>query len=374
MDARPAPPHPSRAPWELWILRALEPEADLARLAELKRRRRRVEELETRMYERIVTRREEYLTPGARLLRGAPELREGLVVTMHVGPYQLLPTPWLEAGIIPGVLATAAAHAQLAGPADRLARALRLEGRVEWIPIDSDFFVRRMLAVLRERRPLLVFLDGNVGVGGSARTRQDGLPYRLPGREIRVRTGLARIACRLGCPVHPVVVRWDRTGLPAWRRAPTQSWAAGDSPPEVTRLLYDWGFGEVLAAPEEWTYWNVLKESFACFERGRLTAAGLAPGLREDYRRAFETCLERAPETVRLVLDKRAEVWPGDVLANLTDDVFHAAEGLEPEQLDWLCGGRRLAEIRDRYGSSWTRFHALRLCLLDLARLAGVAP
>jgi len=97
--------------------------------------------------------------------------------------------------------------------------------------------------------------------------------------------------------------------------------------------------------------------------------------LQRDFSRAFEICLDRARDTVRLGLDRAVEVWPGGVLVDLTERRFHDAAGLSDADLQPLREGRpTLAELVDHHGEAWVRCHGLRLCLLGMARLSGVAP
>jgi len=73
-----------------------------------------------------------------------------------------------------------------------------------------------------------------------------------------------------------------------------------------------------------------------------------------------------------LILEKDVEVWPGDVLADLSEDRFYTAAGMQDTDLDPLRSGHpTLAELNDFHGEAWVRFHGLRLCLLGMARLGG---
>ena len=75
---------------------------------------------------------------------------------------------------------------------------------------------------------------------------------------------------------------------------------------------------------------------------------------------------------MRLILEKEVEVWPGDVLADLSEDRFYPAAGLGDRDLDPLRQGKpTLAEMTECHGLAWVRFHGLRLCLLGMARLGG---
>jgi len=359
-------------PWDLWNLRTLLPRAAAGELATLNQERERMSRYENQALHRLTAGDIGLLDSGRQFLANNPELNRGLIVTMHMGPYQFLLEPFLHAGISPGILLNEAAYDRFKVEAEQMRTGLRLPGVIDWIPIDSPYFLRRVIATLRQHRPVIVFLDGNGGLGGSRRTRERGMLYTLPGREIRVRTGLGRLIGKLECPVHPVCLRWEDRGEIGWSKAGSQQWRRTDEPEQITRLLYDWGFAEVLAAPEQWTFWNMLTESYDCFTRHRLDAGFLPPAVREDFRRAFEICLARSPATVHVKLDKAVEVWPADVLANLTDDCFYAAEGLLPEELRFLDDTKpSLGELCRRFDRDWVRFHVLRLCLLDLAHLSG---
>lgn len=306
------------------------------------------------------------------MLASCPELAAGLIVTMHIGPYQLLPEPLLRAGIETTVLLNRHAERKLRPQAEQLMATLGLPDRLEWLTIETTMFLRSLIRRLRGGRPVIVFLDGNTGTGGLAATREQGVDFRLPGREIRVRGGLGRVICKLQCPVHPLIVRWGVGGEVIWHKEPSQRWHADDDPAQVTRLLYDWGFGEVMRTPEQWFYWDMLTESYACFSGSRFGEEAMPAVLRDDFTRAFHICLSRAPQTVHLILQKDIEVWPGDVLANATDDRFYAAEGLQDTELARLrAGAATLAELVAHHGRDWVVYHGLRLCLLGLARLGS---
>jgi lauroyl/myristoyl acyltransferase len=349
------------------------PEASRADLEQMCERRRRFAGHEEAAMRRLQAGDTALLQSGHRFLADAPELAGGgIVLTMHLGPYQFLPEPFLAAGIRPVVLLDVRAQARLRPPAEQMIDRLRLPAEPEWVVATDPGAVRSLVKAARARRPIIAFLDGNAGAGGYAETRRNGISYRLPGREIRVRTGLARLACRLECAVHPVVVRWTAAGEVSWSRSASLRFARHADPTAVTRELLDWGFGEVITTPEQWFFWEVVKESAACFAPGVRRSGGIPAGLRDDYARAFSICLERAPGNVRIHPVHRAEVWSDAILVDLDADRFYAADGLRARDLSELELERpSLAELVDRHGEPWVRRHALRLCLLGIARLGG---
>ncbi len=361
------------ARWELWNLRAFWPDAGPADLAAFKARHAAILAREREALARLWSGDEVILAPGHGFLAATPDLTEGLVVSLHQGPYHLVPEIFLAAGLAPLVLASPEARARNQERSDAMAGHLGYRHRVVWLDVTERADLRRFLAAVRDPgQPVIAYMDGNLGSGGYAGTRDRGLPYRLPGRDLRVRTGLARLAVRLGCPLHPVAVWWDDAGMPEWSRAAVLRPRRGDDPEALAVRLWDWCFSEIMSRPEQWRLWTMLKESSACFAGEGGDTVMVPEGLRRDYTRAFLTCLERAPRTVRLCLEREIEVWPGDVLVDLEGDRFFPAAGLQEEDLELLRSGRpTLEELSAHHGPVWVGFHGLRLCLLGLARLGG---
>lgn len=362
---------PGAERWALWSLQAIVPDADAVALHALRARQRRLLGLEAAAMRRIQAGDLRLLLPGRRLLASRPELGTGLVLTVHLGPYQLLLEPFLAAGRTVTVLINPAARSSLKPQAEVLSHRLGHRGRIVWATLGEPTCMRQIVTGLRGQGPVIAFADGNQGTDGFAGTRERGRMYRLPGREIRLRDGLGRLACRLGCPVHPVTVLWTDEGGVVWRPGATQRWSRQDDPGQVAALMMDWAVHEISAAPHQWSYWQMVGLSAAAFGPGRDRSASLSPVLREDYARAFAICLERAPGSVCLELERAASVWPGDVLVDDTTDRFYAAHGLQDDELIPLREGRpTLAGLVALYGRAWVQTHGLRLCLLGLARLS----
>jgi len=358
--------------WELWNLRALRPAADAGDLCDLRQRRETILAKEREAFAGLWSGDRGHLIPGHRFFTEHPELRTGIIVSLHLGPYKLVPEIFLAARVSPVVLVNARALKRMKPDFELMTRRLGLHTPITWIEVGRDGFVRQLLAEVRRGRPVIVYLDGNAGQGGYQRTRDRGLDYHLPGREIRIRTGLARLICRLALPVHTVAVRWDEQGRPCWENAASQRWSRADDPDHVARLLYDWLFDQVQRWPEQWHFWLMLKESSACFSRSRLLEPGVPRGLHGDFREAFFSCLNNSASTVRMILERSVEVWPGEVLADLTGDRFFPAAGLRDRDLDPLRNDRpTLAHLSEIHGRAWVEFHGLRMCLLGLARLGG---
>lgn len=399
MSPRPQPgdPHPGRPPrpaapgsggpgrrpdrasgarvhaagWDLWNFRALFPGAAPADLETVRAEQARILAREREALAGLWSGDMDLLSPGRTFLADAPPLAAGITVSLHTGPYQLLPEPWLHAGLSPLVLLNASALPRFRETVLPLQRRLGHREQVRWAAVGEPGFMRAVVGAVRAGRPVLAYLDGNSGDDGPAGTRERGLRYDLPGRAILVRTGLARLACRLGCPLHRVALRWEG-GDVVWDGAPSLRPGPDDDPGQVTRRLFDWAIAVIRERPAQWQYWTMLRDSSACFGDRCNDDADAAPGAREDLRRAFADGCNRRDLPLRLVLEREVEVWGGDVLADLTGDRFYPAAGLADEDLDVLRTGRpTLQELREHHGEAWLRFHGLRLVLLGLARLGA---
>ncbi len=364
--------HYPKAAWDLWTLRALWPDAEWDDFLKLRENHQKALAREREALAGLWAGDRSILAPGRSLLRENPEMKSGLILSFHQGPYQLLVEPFLDAGLEPVILLNAAARDSFREPTRKLMELLGHKGKIQWVAVGEKGFVRTLFKAIQDERPVLVYMDGNNGAEGMEGTRSNGLRYALPGRDIRIRTGLARLLCRLQCAAHLVALHWDESGDLIWEKEPTQHWTRKDDPDNVSRLMFDWCFSEIMKRPDQWQHWPMLRDASACFSPGLNQGSMVPRGLREDFIHSFNICLDRSPDSVCLVLDKHAEVWPGDVLADLTDDRFFPAEGLQDQDLLSLRNGRpTLQQLCDEHGLHWVKFHALRLCLLGLARLGG---
>ncbi|MCP4293938.1 MAG: hypothetical protein GY780_19075 [bacterium] len=363
--------HPSAA-WDLWTMRALWPEAEWDDYLELREEHQQLLAREREAFAGLRKGDQSILAPGRRFLKENPELRSGLILSFHQGPYNLLAEPYLAAGLDPVILLNPTAKKNHLDSTTRLNKRLGHKSEVEWIVVGEPGFVRRLFAVVKAGRPVLIYLDGNNGSDGMNGTRKNGLDFTLPGRDVKVRTGVARLICRLQCPVHPVALHWNPAGEVVWEKQKTHKWSRKDDPRIVTRLYFDWIFSQIFSRPEQWHYWTMLRQASACFNPQLGESTRVPTGLRDDFIHAFNICLQRSSKSVRLILDRTVEVWPGDVLADLTEDRFYPAEGLRDKDLQVLRDGQpTLENLSEEHGLHWVKFHALRLCLLGMARLGG---
>jgi len=359
--------------WDLWNLRALFPDAERGDLLHILQRRKNGLAREREALAGLWAGDQGILSPGRNFLRAAPEMNHGIVVSLRLGPFHLLAEPWMAAGHDPVILISAGAQAESALDSECMSPHLRYRRKLTYLPVGLPGSLKKAVRAVRDGRPVLVYLDGNNSDRGLGRTREQGLRYQLPGREIRVRTGLARLACRLESPLHMVNLRWTDSEV-VWDRAPTLRPRRQDDVSVVTRRLFDWLFSQVLKHPHQWHHWAMIKDSSTCFAKTRLDERQIPQGLRHDFQKAFLACMEHSPDRVHLILEKDVEVWAGSVLADLSEDRFYPAVGMRDQELDGLRAKKMsLTELSKTHGPTWVRFHGLRLCLLGMARLGGMS-
>ena len=371
---------PPLLPWDLWLLRALWPIAEADDLEILLQARRRGRPCLGELPRRLLAGDRELTAQGHELLAGDSDLRAGIVLTLQVGPYPCVLEPFLAAGLAVTVLGSEACLARLRPAAASLEQRSGQGASLVWLQASAPAAGRRLRQAAQAARaggPVVVFADD---VAPDTRLRYGGeplAPWRLPGREVRVSTALARWFCREALAVHPVAVHWcdDGRGL-RWSRQATQRWTPRDDPRIVTQRIHDWIFHEIAADLAQWSGWPLLVQATLAMADGAdLAGHDVVPsGLRADYQRALRLCLERAAANVKVRLEADLVVWPDDVLADLTHDRFYPAAGLRDQDLvDLRTDSCTLAGLVSRYGRRWVETHVQRLCLLGLARLQSEA-
>ena len=359
--------------WDRWNIQAILPDTGRDDWERIKDRRRRIEQIEAEVYARdpIVNRR--LFEDADVFLANNPALRSGLLVSMHIGPYPLLPAPLMRAGISPVVVIDRRALEELRPRADLYRKRLGMTGDIEWACVDQRGCAAGILRALGSGKPVLVYLDGNGGSGGMAATRERGLKYELPGRAIRLQTGLARLILRLGCPVHGVLARWRDDGTIDWTATPRWAWPAAATAADITRNLYDWGFAAVRMAPQQWSFWGMLGGSSDCFSRTSMAA--IDPQECRARCERFQRVVAGEPGAERVELITEVEVWGRDIMVDVPNQRFWPAAGLRNADLDPLRWGATpsLSRLQGLHGSEWVEFHLMRLYVLGLVRLAGEA-
>ncbi len=344
--------------WDLWHLKTLFPRWGETELEALLRvgaaHDQRQQELfgdPRRAYRR-------FETPARDVITNHPDLGTGLTLSLHLGPYSLAPVPWLIAGHDVHLLVNRSSLAEIRPVYDTLQTLLELPGQIIWVPIEGQGFVLRLLKALRRRQPVFAFVDGNDGLAGCEGTLEQGIVHSLPGRDIRVRTGLARLALMLRCPVHTLVTVWNDNGGFDWQRGPTWQWPRGTSAPQATRTVFTWAFDQIAAHPAQWRAWNMLTGVCDSF---RDSASEMAPEFNDMWE------VSAVEHRHRLLKWRRpATVWPGGMLEDVAGNCFYDSGGILPKDLQLLQDSDSFspAEVGQRLGDCWIDVHLPRLVAL----------
>lgn len=346
--------------WDLWNLKALFPEWGDRERTSLLRTGAAQDTRQQELFGDPVAALQRFGPAAIRVLQDHPDLVSGLTISLHLGPYSLAPVPWLVAGHDVHVLVNRGSLAEIKPVYEALQQALSLPGQVIWVPIEGTGFALRLWRALRRGQAVFAFLDGNDGLDGCEGTLRQGIVHHLPGRDIRVRTGLARLALGLRCPVHSLFTVWDEKGDFSWQRGPTWRWPRNTEPAVATRELFDWGFGVIRRHPAQWRAWNMLTGVYESFR-----ADATEPACQVDFA-VPQAVLAAENRSLPLVWQREARIWPGDMIADVAGACFYAAEGLRGEEVADLAGRKHfsVAELVDWRGLAWVTRHLPRLVAL----------
>jgi len=355
--------------WDLWNLKALFPGWAETELASLLRSGAAFDARQQKLFGDPRAAAEQFSGAARQVLIDHPDLETGLTVSLHLGPYSLAPVPWLVAGRDVHVLVNRSSLAEIRPVYDTLQAVLDLPGRVRWVPIEGQGFALHLLRALRRGQAVFAFLDGNDGLDGCEGTLRDGIIHRLPGRDIRVRTGLARLALSLRCPVHSLITVWDEDGGFGWQRGPTWRWPRGTAPDVATGQLFTWGFDVIKRHPAQWRAWNMLTGVYDSF---RQTVPVMPPEFDDPWAVTLA-------ENRRLALAWRrpATIWPGDMLEDVAGSCFYAAGGMLANDLEFLQNQPTFSpgEVGKWFGDEWISQHLPRLVALGfVGRAKGDGP
>ncbi len=355
--------------WDLWNLKSLFPRSDEEKLDNLLRSGAACDARQQDLFADPQTAYRRFAPAAAQVLTDHPDLATGLTISLHLGPYSLAPVPWLVAGLDVHVLVNRSSLAEIRPVYETLQAELDLPGQVTWVPIEGKGFALRLLRALRRNQPVFAFLDGNDGLDGCEGTLRQGVVHHLPGRDIRVRTGLARLALGLRCPVNSLVTVWDEQGSFGWERGPTWNWPRGTSAATATEELFTWAFGVIGKHPAQWRAWNMLTGVYDSFRPDE-------PNPTPEFADPWEITSSENRH-LRLVWRRRAVVWPGDMLEDVAGNCFYDAGGLAPADLEFLQRQQTFSphEIGLWFDGGWIHKHLPLLVALGfVGRLAVPEP
>lgn len=150
--------------------------------------------------------------------------RGAVVVSEHLGPQQFAFAELLNRGYLTNVAISENGLKAVQSWADYLIKELRtpphaidgkqIEKYMRIISVENPSSALRMVRALKRGEIVMFDLDGNLGVGGEAGTRQEAFTVNFLGREVHVRRGAAYLSYKTGAPIVPVVPSWGSGGRP----------------------------------------------------------------------------------------------------------------------------------------------------------------
>lgn len=148
-----------------------------------------------------------------RLRQALDKGRGALLATQHVGPYRRLFYELVRRGFKVNLVLDAEVSSNiLQRISNQLARQNKslpdLEERLLIINAEKTGSARQILRALKRNEPVIIYLDGNTGVGGQKETSQHGVTVDFFDQKVAVRKGTCHLAYLAQSPVIPLFANW----------------------------------------------------------------------------------------------------------------------------------------------------------------------
>lgn len=214
----------------------------------------------------------------------------------------------------------------------------------EFLAAEDPLVVKRCISAIRSGRSILVYVDGNSGVGGET-IREDGAMVTIPflGGTIHVRHGIYALSRLSGLPIVPLINVFDEIdkrrllvgeliSCPKWK-------TAHDCMESVFSILAE-QIKRDAAQWEGWIYYSTyIKASREMRLSGELPL--IPPGDNVNLRFNHERFGVVRSKGCRYLLDKNtlAKLKLNEAAGDILDSVIYARSGVPLGEL--LCGPRR---------------------------------
>ncbi len=259
--------------------------------------------------------------------------RGAIVCTQHLGPYRRVFYELIHRGFRVNLLVDARVSGALSHLQSRIRRwssdaSQALEQRFTLLNAERPGAVRQIFDALERNEVVLIYLDGNTGVGGpgsSSSIHANNVEVNFFGQQISVRRGVCQISYLKGAPLVPLFARWE-AGLRAVMEfqqpiIPCREMSLDDFCVEGMQRLFRLAEEAIRARPQQFEEWVHL-------HRWRLQPATDSPipdaaSLAEVRQQIEDPCGKRAR---RFRLDsKRVLVMPmgeSEILADAMNGRF----------------------------------------------------
>lgn len=148
-------------------------------------------------------------------IKGGDYLQQGLFVTIHLGLYQLVAECLCSKGISFCVPVTHYVYKSKKEEYIRRSKNITSGNVIELVDIESASGLIKMIEFIRRGFSILMYIDGNSGVGGMKRTDEKLLEMDFFRKKIMVRKGIAYLSHRFDLPIIPLACIFDVKKLDA---------------------------------------------------------------------------------------------------------------------------------------------------------------
>jgi lauroyl/myristoyl acyltransferase len=136
-----------------------------------------------------------------------------LLATQHIGAYRRIFYELIQRGFKVNLVLDAAVSAQgYTLIKTQLARQKKslpdLESRLHIINAENPGSARQILRALKRNEAVVIYLDGNTGVGGQIETARHSVAVKFFGQQIAVRKGTCHLAYLAQAPIIPLFANW----------------------------------------------------------------------------------------------------------------------------------------------------------------------
>lgn len=300
-----------------------------------------------------------------------------LLATQHVGPYRRLFYELIRRGHTVNIVLDAVVSAQLYPLIrNQLSRQNKsmpdLEERLLIINAEKPGgSAREILRALKRNQPVIIYLDGNTGVGGQKQTSQHSVTVEFFDQQIAVRKGTCHLACLANAPIIPLFASW-RDG-----RCPTMEFfdPIVPDPDEDVESFCRQGMQKLYTLSEQFIreYPEQFEEWFHV-HRWRLPGAGAQrTGDASSMKKAYEeleqeldggSCRYRVDQSKALVVDMGGK----ELLIDGERRRVLKARPLTRAIVKELAGGRTLNKLLAQFEKNYSRNDILE----ELTRLRGL--
>lgn len=189
-----------------------------------------------------------------------------LIVTFHTGSYRLLNFLLAKWNIPISILLNQIALKEQGPIYSKLSKEISgTETQLELIDSDSPRSAINLLKAIKDKRLIIIYIDGNTGMGDRASENKNSILVNFLNGRLYVRGGIGYLSYKTQTPVLPVLAHFDDDGsniiecFPVIR--PNAEGTKEDYEYEAMQKVYDNAASVIGKYPNQWEGWFYIHKS-----------------------------------------------------------------------------------------------------------------